>query len=138
MMNPTVISHACMSKDLATILVDVTTVPLRELPTSKRWRQAVLECLKEKGLTQRELNYWVGAGDNNSMVSQILSPKNPALGMASSQYVERISVALDIPMPGAARMALQVEEMTALEDEEGMAAAALLLESRVSEAKRKR
>ncbi len=116
------------------MLADVKSVPVRELPTTDAWRDAVRARMKALGIRQKDLSVWIGAGESNSAMSYLLDEENP---LASSKWVERVSAALRIKLPVIARFRLLTEEMVQLDDESGLEAFVLLMEDRV-ESKRKR
>lgn len=90
------------------LLVDVHEVRKRELTMDANWRIAVRKRLAELGLLQRDLAAWIGT--SQSQISGMLGDKP----FQRSYFVERVSIALRIPLPDPARIEVAVAAL--LED----------------------
>lgn len=109
---------------ISTQLDDVDDVPRRELRTDAPWREAVRNRLKALKMNQTMLGLWVGTGQ--SQISQLLDDEKV---IESSQFVERISRALRIPLPSLARIQIVAEEMASRNETGVILAMATALEA---------
>lgn len=101
------------------VLAPATHIPLRRLPFDPDWRRTVYDYLEganplQERISQRALGEFVGGSQGT--VSNILDEK-----FESSEYVERISAALRIPLPWNARLKLASEVLINAHDDEARA-----------------
>ena len=104
--------------DLATILPPVMHLPVRSLPFHIKWWTAARERyveLKKLGVGQTELAAWCGCAQTS--VSNVLGEKQPTFWR--TDYLERFSCALGIPLP--LRAELEIETASVSDDEDDLA-----------------
>lgn len=111
------------------MLEPVDHIEKRELPTDPVWRRDVERRMKDLGVGQKELGRWVGAAQPT--IHYLL------MGVARSEYVERISVALGVDLPLMAKLEIAAKVLIDANDLDGIRAAILFAESRAQLTKRK-
>jgi hypothetical protein len=87
-----------------------------ELGADAAWRDAVRARISELGIRQADLGSWIGCAQ--SQISYLLSPEGRPI--RRSIYVERISVALGIELPAAARIELAATSLAEAGDRDAL------------------
>ncbi len=109
------ISHTCMARrkpetgppDLAALLAPVAGVPVRSMPFTPAWRKLARERCAELGVHQRDLATWCGCVQGS--ISNVLGKREPSFWR--TDYLERISTALRLPLPARARLEIAGAEI---------------------------
>lgn len=98
---------------LASVLIDVSDIPERDLPTDQPWRDEIEKRLEELDISQEDIGRWITGSKKGgqSQISYIL--RTP---LQRSKYVERLSAALAIPLPDVARLELAGMALSAAGD----------------------
>ena len=98
-------------EELASVLMSVDRVPTREVPTSPPWIEAIRERWRylkvTHGVNQYDVMEWIGA--SQPAISALLGD-NKRGAPGESPHVERLSVALGIPVPEAVIAYLAIRE----------------------------
>jgi predicted XRE-type DNA-binding protein len=111
---------------LAKVLRPVDHVPLIELKSDKPWREKVWAFLESHDMNQQDLAEWIGVAQ--SVVSNVISDTNKQF-KPRHEIVGKISEAVGIGLPVAARMDLAVQRAQDAGHPEVADAAALSLEA---------
>lgn len=116
---------------LAEMLAPAGHVAIRRLPHDSMWRSALKQWLAEKGVSYSELGKWVGGSQGT--VSNILNQD-----VERSEYVERISVAVGIPLPTIARLEIAGRQLAESDEEAQSALIKLMVKAEQALEKRHR